>query len=639
MPDWTSASRPKMSDSLRAGRRARSLGVIAWLGLAVTACGGSSDAPGRAGNSGNGTGGSGTGTGLGSGGADNPSALPLPRGGASGGGSSSQTPPGCGDGKRSANEACDDGNRKSGDGCSADCLGIEAGYSCFPAGSACRVISHCGDGLVASSESCDDGNTKQGDGCSPACKLELGFKCDGQPSKCTDTTCGDGKQEGTEGCDDANVEPFDGCSATCQAEPNCKEGACSSKCGDGLVLNEDCDDGNTKNGDGCSSSCKIEKGFSCSADAPPCDMQNGKCVLNVAAIFRDFNESHPDFGVGCDGVTKGVVQERLSPDGVPVLANGSNVCIQSAETFSQWYRSNAVNTTIVGGLTLYDNGKGGFVNRWGPDGAQFPGPKRYTDVQYGGPGGTGCGMCAPSNGQCFDPCTPWNNNQACCGEASQTFYDGNPLFFPIDNAPNNIKDMRYRAKIPAQYGYDAWPFEDSVFPGAPVHDFHFTTQVVYWFKYDASTSAVLDFDCDDDVWVFVNGRLAVDLGAPHVPEEGSVTVSAATAGQFDLQPGNVYELRVFHAERKVEGSSFKLTLSGFDTARSDCTPKCGDGVVTAGEECDDGVNDGGYEECGKGCKLDARCGDGIVQDGEDCDDGNRRDGDECGSSCRNLELF
>jgi fibro-slime domain-containing protein len=619
--------------------RALALG-LGWL----CACGGDDRSPskpqGQASEAGKQTGAAGRSGGASvqsPGGADNPSNTPIARGG----NGSSGPAPGCGNGMRTSNEACDDANTKDGDGCSADCLGIEPGYSCQPAGTPCRVIARCGDNIAAASEACDDGNTSDGDGCSAHCRVERNFQCSGDPSKCSPTTCGDGKLEGTEGCDDGNLLPFDGCSANCETEPNCSGGACTSKCGDGLVLNEDCDDGNTKDGDGCSSACKLEKGFECTTDMS-CEKLGDQCILRVSAIFRDFNETHTDFGVGCGQLTPGVVDDRLNAMGKPVLANGGGACIMSAETFDQWYTNNDDNVAIVGELTLYDNGRGGFVNRWGPDGEQFPGPFLYSNIVYGGPGGTGCEMCMPSAaGQCFDPCMPWgpDNQQACCADATQEMFDGNPLFFPIDDAPNNIKDMRFRAKIPEQYGYDGWPWEDEIFPNAPRHDFHFTTEVVYWFKYDPALTAVLDFNGDDDVWVFVNGRLALDLGAPHVPEAGTVTVNAMSANRYGLMPDQVYELRVFHAERKVEGSSFKLTLSGFNPNRSDCTPICGDGIVTSGEECDDGTNDGGYEECAAGCILDARCGDGIMQEGEDCDDGNRRDGDNCGSSCRNLVLF
>uniref|UniRef100_A0A8C9Z982 Pappalysin 2 n=1 Tax=Sander lucioperca TaxID=283035 RepID=A0A8C9Z982_SANLU len=46
--------------------------------------------------------------------------------------------------------------------------------------------SYCGDGLIQGSvtEECDDSNLLDGDGCSKKCHMEMGFKCNGEPSQC-----------------------------------------------------------------------------------------------------------------------------------------------------------------------------------------------------------------------------------------------------------------------------------------------------------------------------------------------------------------------------------------------------------------------------------------------------------------------
>jgi fibro-slime domain-containing protein len=550
-------------------------------------------------------------------------------------GANAPPPPNCGDGMLTSDEACDDGNLVSGDGCAANCLSVERGYSCNPPGAPCRQIARCGDGLVAASESCDDGNATDGDGCSARCRVELGFKCDGSPSACTHTICGDGKKEGAESCDDGNAVPFDGCSATCQAEPDCSAGACKSACGDGILINEECDDGNTKDGDGCSADCKLEPGFTCSQTAN-CEKVNGACVLRVPVVYHDFNLHMPsDFEVSCGAPVKGIAQTKLNAAGLPALVGTSNsaACIASADSFGEWYKDSPDSNTVVDSLVLFDNGSGGFVNRYGANGEQWQGygstvGEQWAANDYTTCTATGCLPCSYSK-------LSDSPRQGCTG-ATLAKYDGNPLFFPLDGNPKARMDSTSYASIPPAYGYANWPKDTDIVANAKPHDFSFTTHVEYWFQFQAGKSAALAFTGDDDVWVFINGTLAVDLGGLHVPLDGSVTVDDTTAASLGLKDGQVYKISVFHAERKQTGSSFRLTLAGFSSASSDCSPVCGDGIVSAGEQCDDGKNDGGYGECGPGCVLGAYCGDGIQQAGEDCDDGNLIDGDLCPNSCRIL---
>jgi cysteine-rich repeat protein len=61
---------------------------------------------------------------------------------------------------------------------------------------------------------------------------------------------------------------------------------------------------------------------------------------------------------------------------------------------------------------------------------------------------------------------------------------------------------------------------------------------------------------------------------------------------------------------------------------------CGNGVVNAGEECDD-ANTRNNDGCSSECKYEY-CGDGIVQNalGEQCDDGGYRNDDGCDMFCQ-----
>src|SRR5438045_8163294 len=84
--------------------------------------------------------------------------------------------------------------------------------------------------------------------------------------------------------------------------------------------------------------------------------------------------------------------------------------------------------------------------------------------------------------------------------------DGTPAFVPIDDVPGAQLETR-PANIPPPYDPN-WGLE---MPAKP-HNFSFTTEIRYWFPYDSAKSYKLDFTGDDDVWMFVNKKLAVDIG-------------------------------------------------------------------------------------------------------------------------------
>jgi len=480
----------------------------------------------------------------------------------------------CGNGILTSDEICDDGNKADRDGCSADCKAVETGWQCRVPGKPCTP--KCGDGVLAGVEVCDDGNTRGGDGCSATCRLEPGFKCDDSPSKCSQTTCGDNRVEGAEGCDDGNTMPFDGCSQDCQIEPDCTGSSCISTCGDGIVLNESCDDGNVASGDGCSNACEVEAGWTCTQP------ELGDTML-VPVIYRDFRfkkpgEFEPDV-TGCSGACTGIVETDLDKEGKPVYTGttGQGISIDSKASFAEWYRTTTgVNHPTSAKLALWKNSKGSYVNRYGANGEQWK------------PG-----------------------------------IDGNPLFFPVDQDTFTPASEFAAAQVPAFYD-PSLPFDVDQNGKQRLHNFSFTSEVRYWFKYESGNTYELDFVGDDDVWVFINKKLAVDLGGLHSPASGTVNLDTATATKLgDLKTGNVYEVAVFQAERHTTASSYKLTLSGFNTALTSCAPTCGDGVAVADEECDQGKENSNttYGGCTTQCKWGGFCGDEVVNGGEECDRG------------------
>jgi fibro-slime domain-containing protein len=98
------------------------------------------------------------------------------------------------------------------------------------------------------------------------------------------------------------------------------------------------------------------------------------------------------------------------------------------------------------------------------------------------------------------------------------------------------------------------------------HNFHFTLQASTSFEYRGGE--VFSFSGDDDMWVFINRQLAIDLGGTHRSLSAEVKLDdlAASAG---LTRGEVYPLHFFFAERHTTESNFTLRTSIADPGSCD----------------------------------------------------------------------
>jgi fibro-slime domain-containing protein len=90
------------------------------------------------------------------------------------------------------------------------------------------------------------------------------------------------------------------------------------------------------------------------------------------------------------------------------------------------------------------------------------------------------------------------------------------------------------------------------------HNYHFTTEIRATFTYKGGE--VFTFKGDDDVFAFVNGKLALDIGGVHKVESATIDFDAK-ASELGIEKGKTYRLDVFHAERHTTESNFRIETS------------------------------------------------------------------------------
>jgi fibro-slime domain-containing protein len=93
------------------------------------------------------------------------------------------------------------------------------------------------------------------------------------------------------------------------------------------------------------------------------------------------------------------------------------------------------------------------------------------------------------------------------------------------------------------------------------HNFAFTQEIHSAFVYSPSLSPTVTLTTEDDGWLFINGKLAIDLGGVHSASTGSITLNPSTAATFGLTNGQLVSFDLFTAQRHTCASQLSLTTS------------------------------------------------------------------------------
>ena len=273
--------------------------------------------------------------------------------------------------------------------------------------------------------------------------------------------------------------------------------------------------------------------------------------------------------VPCIGVTPGIVAEQLDPQTKKPTYNAESGCFVSAEAFDAMFTAtpdvNVVHEFGSRGVYFYmnQNGLWQYDSYWSANPSQAFTPlndladsvknekctgtcaiaatlrEEYGGIRYGmASNDLAKNFISDKAQQALGDVYDWSLTEPKTGLPYIDLYPVTAGEFADGEKPNV---------------YDVLSWDDRV---KSEGNQHFCLETHSMFTY--RPGAFLAVRGDDDIWVYIDNKLAIDLGGLHMPAPAYVNLDEFEGGSGKLEAGNVYDFDMFLCDRRTTMSNLHI---------------------------------------------------------------------------------